>query len=116
VLIHNQGIVQGYYRLHNSRVYVTFWDGRVNELDFTTRYYRTTNGFGIGSTIPLGPCYRTATNLCEHRWHGFVWNAWKKETSCHCWFKATKPLKPASAIFIRNGHVSQIYLAQKFVD
>ena len=116
VLIHNQGIVQGYYRLHNSRVYVTFWDGRVNDLDFTTRYYRTTNGFGIGSTIPLGPCYRTATNLCEHRWHGFVWNAWKKETSCHCWFKATKPLKPASAIFIRNGRVSQIYLAQKFVD
>jgi hypothetical protein len=81
VLIRGQGIVQGYYRLHDSRVYVTFEDGRLNELDFTTRYYRTTNGFGVGSTIPLGPCYRTATNPCEHRWHGFIWNAWVKERS-----------------------------------
>jgi hypothetical protein len=30
--------------------------------------------------------------------------------------QATKPLKPASAIFTRNDRVSQIYLAQKFVD
>ena len=37
VLVRNNGIVQGYYRLHGSRVFVTFQDGRVNELEFATR-------------------------------------------------------------------------------
>ena len=55
---------------------VDYRDGRVNELDFTTRFHRTWFGFGVGSSIPLGPCHRTATASCEHRWHGFVWNAW----------------------------------------
>ena len=127
VLAAAQGIVQGYYRLHGSRVYVTFRDGRVNELDFTTRYYRTKSGFGVGSTIPFGPCHRTATSRCEHRWHGFVWNAWVKEKPCHCWGKvglgarslpATVEnfLKPWFAIFIRRGRVSEFYFALKFVD
>jgi len=125
--VRNQGFIQGYYRLHGSQVWVTFWDGRVNELDFTTRYYRTTSGFGVGSTIPFGPCHRTATNPCERRWHGFVWNAWRREEPCQCWFKVglgaqslpTTRIKfgtPAFAIFIRRGHVSEFYFAQKFVD
>src|SRR5437763_11035805 len=124
VLVRNQGIIQGYYRLHGSRVYVTFENGRVNEVDFTTRYYRTKSGFGVGSTIPFGPCHRTATTRCEHRWHGFVWNAWRKEKPCRCWFKvglgarslpATVDnfLKPAFAIFIRRGRVSGFYFTQK---
>jgi hypothetical protein len=51
VLGRQDGIIQGYYWLHRSRVFVTFQDGPVNEIDFTTRYYRTKNGFGIGSRI-----------------------------------------------------------------
>ena len=122
-----QGIIQGYYRLHGSRVYVTFQDGRVNELDITTRFYRTTTGFGVGSTIPLGPCHRTATYPCEHRWHGFVWNEWIREKPCACWTKvglgeqslppsAANFLKPWFFIYIRHGHVSEFYFALKFVD
>jgi hypothetical protein len=68
LLVANQGIVQGYYRLHGDRVYVEFQDGRVNEIGFSTRYYRTKRGFGVGSRIPFGPCYRTAAKRCEHRW------------------------------------------------
>jgi hypothetical protein len=119
--------VQGYYRLHRSRVIVTFYGRRVGELDFTTPYYRTRGGFGVGSRIPLGPCHRTATNPCEHRWHGFVWNAWVREKPCSCWVKvglgprslpvtAANFLKPWFFIDVRRGRVARFYFALKFVD
>ena len=41
--------VQGYYRLHGRKVAVTFYGGRVGELDFATRYYPTEGGLGVGS-------------------------------------------------------------------
>ena len=93
VLVANQGIIQGYYRLHGDDVYVEFQEGRVNEIGFSTRYYRTKGGFGVGSRIPFGPCYHVATNRCEHRWHGFLWNAWVKEKPCECWVKEVRRLR-----------------------
>jgi hypothetical protein len=127
VLVANQGIVQGYYRLHGSPVFVTFQDGRVNAIEFSTRYYRTKSGFGVGSRIPFGRCYRTATNRCEHRWHGFVWDAWVREKPCECWVKVGRGakslpatvenfLKPWSVIYPRHGRVAGFYFAWKFVD
>jgi hypothetical protein len=119
--------VQGYYRLHRSRVIVTFYGSRVGELAFTTPYYRTKSGFGVGSKVPLGPCHRTAKTRCEHRWHGFVWNAWAREKPCSCWVKvglgarslpATTAnfLKPWFFIYTRRGRVTRFYFALKFVD
>jgi hypothetical protein len=127
VLVRTGGIVQGYYRLHGSDVYVTFQNGRVNEIDFSTPYYRTASGFGVGSTIPLGPCHRTATTSCEHRWHGFVWNAWNKGSPCSCWVKvglgaeslpATVKnfLEPWAFVYMHRGHVQRFLFAWKFVD
>ena len=121
------GILQGYYALHGSRVFVTFQDGRVNELGFTTRFYRTRDGFGVGSRIPLGPCHRTATSSCEHRWHGFVWNAWVRDKPCSCWVKVGdgKRSLPATVanfqkhwvfLDVRHGRVTRIFMAQRFVD
>lgn len=127
VLGRQSGIVQGYYRLHRSRVFVTFQDGPVNEIDFTTRYYRTKNGLGVGSRIPLGPCHRTRSNHCEHRWHGFVWNAWSRENPCRCWVKvglgrrslpatAANFGKPWFFIYARGGRATRFHFALKFVD
>jgi hypothetical protein len=127
VQVRGNGIVQGYYLLHGSRLFVAYSHGRVNELDFTTRFYRTLDGFGVGSRIRLGPCHRTATASCEHRWHGFVWNASVKDKPCSCWVKvgngkrslpatAANFLKPWVFIYVRHGRVTQFYLAQKFVD
>jgi hypothetical protein len=127
VLVTGQALSQGYYRLHGDRVYVEFEDGRVNEISFSTRYYRTKHGFGVGSKIPFGPCHRTATKRCEHRWHGFVWNAWVKEEPCQCWVKVGRGrtslaatvenfLKPWTAIYARHGRVTGFLLAWKFVD
>ena len=115
------------YRLHGTRVFVAFDRGRVSAIRFSTPYYRTKSGFGVGSRIPLGPCHRTRTNRCEHRWHGFVWNAWVREKPCSCWVKvgpgrrslpATVDnfLKPWFFIDVRRGRVSGFYLALKFVD
>jgi hypothetical protein len=121
------GNVQGYYRLHGSRVSVTFYRGRVGELGFATPYYRTKGGFGVGSKIPLGPCHRTATNPCEHRWHGFIFNVRLKENPCNCWVKvglgarslpatATNYLKPWFFIHLHRGRVAGFYFALKYVD
>jgi hypothetical protein len=96
--------VQGYYRLHGSRVVVTFYGGRVGELAFTTRYYRTKAGFGVGSTIPLGPCHRNVTGQCTHRWHGFVFDAWNKGVPCDCWVKVglgAESLPATTANFVK---------------
>ena len=115
------------YRLHGSRVDVTFDHGQVSEIRFSTPYYRTEGGFGVGSRIPLGPCHTTSTNRCEHRWRGFVWNAWVREKPCSCWVKvgggprslpATVDnfLKPWFFIDVRHGRISSFYFALKFVD
>lgn len=120
-------VTQGYYRLHSSRVVVTFYGERVGELSFTTRYYRTSTGFGVGSTIPLGPCHVTATSRCEHRWRGFIYNPRLRESRCSCWVKvgtgarsltptATNYTKPWFFIYLRNGRVSGFYFALMYID
>jgi hypothetical protein len=117
----------GFYRLHGGKVWVSYDGGRVADIGFTTRYYRTKSGFGVGSKIPLGPCHRTAKTRCEHRWRGFAWNAWVREKPCSCWVKvglgarslpATTAnfLKPWFFIYIRHGRVTRFYFALKFVD
>jgi hypothetical protein len=127
VTFRNTGSIAGYYRLHRGRVLVVFDGGRVSELDVRTPYYRTKGGVGVGSRIPLGPCRKTATKPCEHRWHGFVWDAWVRETPCNCWVKVgsggrslpvtTKNfMKPWFFINVRHGRVPRFYLAWKFVD
>jgi hypothetical protein len=121
------GNTQGYYRLHDSRVIVTFYGRRVGELSFSTPYYRSSSGFGVGSRIPLGPCHETALNRCEHRWRGFVWNGWNRETACRCWVKvgagprslarSTRNFeKPWFFIYIDRGRVASFYFALRFVD
>jgi hypothetical protein len=119
---------KGYYRLHGSKVIVTFYGRRVGELAFSTSYYRTTGGFGVGSTIPLGPCHRTAANPCEHRWRGFVYNPTLREAPCHCWVKVglgARSLRPVNAsnfgkpwffIYLRGRQVTSFYFALRYVD
>lgn len=118
---------QGYYHLHGSRVIVTFYGETVGELEFSTPYYRTKSGFGVGSLIPLGPCHRTTTNSCEHRWRGFVYNVRLRERPCNCWVKVgigSRSLAPTAAnfskpwfiIYLRHGHVARFYFALKYVD
>ena len=115
------------YRLHGSRVLVAYDRGRVSEIRFSTPYYRTKSSFGVGSRIPLGPCHRTSRNRCEHRWHGFVWNAWMREKPCNCWVKVGRGphslratgdnfLKPWFFINVAHGRVSSFFFALKFVD
>lgn len=127
------GVLQAYgrqpadgYRLHGGRVQVTFFDGRVDSIWLSTPYYRA-GPVGVGNRIPLGPCYRTPTNRCEHRWHGFVWNSWNHDQPCNCWTKvglgreslpATGEnfLKPWFLIYVRRGRVSYFDFSSRFID
>jgi hypothetical protein len=115
------------YRLHGGTVQVEFDGGRVTSIWFSTRYYRTKRGIGVGSRIPLGPCHRTKASRCEHRWHGFVWNEWVREKPCNCWTKVglgakSLPvtvknfLKPWFFIDVRHGRVTHFYFSLRFVD
>jgi hypothetical protein len=119
--------VQGYYRLHGSRVIVTFYGDRVGELDFTTPYYRTTRGFGVGSKIPLGSCHKTSTNPCEHHWNGFIFGPRLREQPCSCWVKVGRgaqslPVtgknfgKPWFFIYTHGGRVTRFYFALRYID
>jgi hypothetical protein len=127
VTFRNAGSISGYYRLHHGRVLVTFDGGRVSELDVRTPYYRTKGGVGLGSRIPLGRCHKTATKSCEHRWQGFIWDAWVRETPCNCWVKVGRGgqsltvttknfLKPWFFINVRDDRVARFYFAWRFID
>ena len=118
------------YPLHGGRVQVTFFRGRVDSIWFSTPYYRGYYPVGpvhVGSRIPLGPCHRTPTSRCEHRWHGFVWNSWNHDQPCNCWTKvglgrkslpATGKnfLKPWFLIYVRGGRVSYFYFSSRYID
>jgi hypothetical protein len=115
------------YRLHGGVVQVGFDRDRVTSIWFSTHYYRTRSGLGVGSRIPLGSCHRTKARRCEHRWHGFVWNEWVREKPCNCWTKVGRGeqslpvnsksfLKPWFFINVRHGRVSSFYFDSKFVD
>ena len=118
--------VEGYYHLHGY-VVVIFDGDQVERVRFASPYYRTNDGFGVGSRIPLGPCHQTATNSCEHRWHGFIWNAFKREGACNCWVKvgdgtkslaasADNFLKPWYFVFTNRGRVVGFDFDLRFVD
>jgi hypothetical protein len=118
--------VEGYYRLHGD-VAVTFNGDHVERIAFGSSYYRTKDGFGVGSRIPLGPCHKTPTSRCEHRWHGFIWDAFNKDQVCNCWVKvgdaaqslvATTDsfLKPWYFINTRHGRISAFVFDSKFID
>lgn len=118
---------EGYYRLHGSRVAVTFYGRRVGEIGFATRYYRTRSGFGVGSRIPLGPCHRTATSRCEHRWRGFVYNPTLREQPCSCWVKVGRGRrgrsidsrnfgKPWFFIYLDRGRVAGFFFSLRYID
>ena len=115
------------YRLHGGTVQVGFDRGRVSSIWFSSSYYRTKTGFGVGSRVPLGSCHRTPARRCERRWHGFVWNEWVREKPCGCWMKVGRRarslpvtfknfLKPWFFINVRRGRISSFYFASRFVD
>jgi hypothetical protein len=108
---------------------VTFYGRRVGELALAAPGYRTGSGFGIGSRIPLGPCRprRVALSRCEHRWHGFVYDSWQKETPCDCWTKVGLGRQSLSAtvdnfgkpwfiIYMQHGRVRGFDFDLKYVD
>jgi len=122
---------RGVYRLHGGKLKVYLGNGRVQEIQISTRYYSTGAGIGVGSRIPLGRCVRTlaatGTTACGHRWHGFLWNEFTKAGACGCWVKvglgktSLRPSvinfgKPWLFIELRGGRVANFAFVLHFVD
>ena len=119
--------VQGTYPVRGSSVLVTYTADRVRDIDFITPYYRTRSGFGIGSTIPLGPCHRVAGDPCEHQWRSFVFHRRWKDSRCDCWVKVglgSKPVTPNGYrfkrhwffIFTYRGRAAEFYFSANYSD
>jgi hypothetical protein len=116
-LLHEYGAQPelGYF-LPGGRVQVGFEGGRVSTIWFSTPYYRTNGGLGVGSRIPPG-----------HPFHEFLWNAWAREKPCSCWVKVGRGrqslpatvdnfLRPWTFINVRRGRITSFYFAAHFVD
>jgi hypothetical protein len=118
--VHSEyGAEGGYgYRLHGGTVDVEANQPpitRVNWIYFTTPYYKTRSGFGVGSSFP-------------RRWRAsFIWNGIVKDKPCNCWVKvgtgrrSLQPtfanfLKPWVVVDVKHGRVTSILLSSKYVD
>jgi hypothetical protein len=115
-LVHDYGR-SGQYRIHRGKVWVTFRGGRVTGIGFTTPYYRTKTGFGVGSRVHADHLRRK----------GFVYDAWNKDRPCNCWTKVGRSarslpatganfLKPWLIIYVNHSRVRSFYFDLKFVD
>lgn len=104
--------------IHGGKVTVDSYGGRrVTDIWFNTPYYRTKDGFGVGSKSPAGRLLRD----------GFVYEAWNHDQPCSCWTKvglgkkslpATGKnfLKPWFIVWVRHGRVTAFDLNLKYVD
>ena len=103
------------YRMPGGIVQVGYDGGKVSSIWLSSPYYRTNDGFGVGSKVP--PARR----------RGFLWNASKRDKPCSCWVKvgtgarslpATTDnfLKPWTFINVKHGRVASFYFASRFVD
>jgi hypothetical protein len=61
------------YTVSGGHLNVGYAGNQVALIYTDSRRYRTTDGVGVGSQIPLGRCYRTRTSACQHRWHEFAY-------------------------------------------
>jgi len=105
------------YRLYGGMVDVESnfdTSGRVTWIYVTSRYYRTTSGFGVGSRFPTA-------------WRrSFIWNPTLKVDPCSCWVKVgtgkrSLPLParfgiPWVIVDVAHGRVTSILLSSKYVD
>jgi hypothetical protein len=99
----------GHFSVPGGTLSVRFVDRQVSSVWTNSPYFRTSDGIGVGSEIPLGPCIRTANNPCARSWKGFVYRPplvaamglsgfWTK-TGCHGGMPASASLE------VRRGEV-----------
>ena len=105
-------------RIHGGKVTVySYSGGRVTDIRLSTPYYRTKDGFGVGSRVPSARLRR----------EGFVYDAWSHDQPCSCWTKvgfgrmslpATGKnfLKPWFIIWVKHGRVTAFDFNLKYID
>jgi hypothetical protein len=100
------------YLTGRGAVYVLFGSrsNRVNDIIFRTSSYRTNDGIGVGSAIPLGRCFRTSSNPCQHRWRGFTFIV---EQGFPYWYLRSGSIQ--ASLDVRGGKVVMIELSNQAI-
>lgn len=64
------------YTVPGGALMVSYDSLGVGSISTTSSRYRTPDGLGVGSRVPLGPCIRVKqTPTCQHKWKGFTYSA-----------------------------------------
>lgn len=98
------------YRVPRGKLIVRFAGSRVWGVHTDSSHYRAPDSTGVGSQIPLGPCYRTKMSRCERRWNGFRYRAtpyhraWER-IGCYGGIPTT------SALAVDRGRVTSVDLS-----
>jgi len=61
------------YRINGKTLSLGFDANRVYYIGTDSPAFRTADGYGVGSYIPLGRCVKTKTNPCAHKWRGLTY-------------------------------------------
>jgi hypothetical protein len=111
------GSVAHYLGGGNSRIIVLYGSSGVEAIDTKSSYYRTKDGFGVGSHIPLGMCH-PSTHGCTFRWRDLTYKTvtnvtggehqegeWGRRWRDGLWTRVVQ-------LFVTKGTVTEIYFAR----
>ena len=92
------------YRVKGGSLVLGFKSNRVSLIDTNSPVFRTTDGYGIGTYIPLGRCVKTKTNPCAHKWRGLTYMPFVLNGAWHAIFTYGKQ-KVAVLLRVTKGKV-----------
>lgn len=96
------------YRRGNGWLWVGYSNGRVDSVGTTSAAYRTPNGLGVGSKIPLGRCHRIPGG-CKYTWQGFRYST----EPCCGWYRLFRVGSRSVRVwlFTLRGRVTAVWLS-----
>lgn len=74
------------YRINGKSLTLAFEANRVYYIGTDSPAFKTPDGYGVGSYIPLGRCVKTKTNPCAHKWRGLTYMPFVLDGAWHAIF------------------------------
>ena len=95
------------YRVKGGSLFLGFKSNRVSYIGTDSPAFKTVDGFGVGTYIPLGRCVKTKTNPCAHKWRGLTYMPFVLGGSWHGILKYGEQ-KMAVLLRVEKGNVKNV--------